>query len=84
MRAEERKRIMRVVNHVQAQLDRGVEYYDRTGKRLHLVASIIEANFRGGLVVKEPRNAEQVAKWMREAKAAPEGVTQNGTAQHGN
>jgi hypothetical protein len=61
MTDEQRQRVRRVVDSIQAALDRGVEHFDRDGKRLGNAAAIIEAWARdGGLTIKDPQNDEVI------------------------
>jgi hypothetical protein len=65
MDEQQRQRVIKVVNHIQAALDRGVEHFDGNGKRLGSVAAIIEAWARdGGLTIKDPRNDEVINTWI--------------------
>ena len=66
MNEEQRQRVTRVVDRVQAALDRGVEHFDRAGKRLTDVSAIIAAWAHGGLTVKEPENHQVIGNWIRQ------------------
>jgi hypothetical protein len=69
MDEEQRQRLTRVVERLQAALDRGVQHFDRQGKRLGSVATILEAWLRdGGLTIKDPRNDELIKTWIHQAK----------------
>jgi hypothetical protein len=63
---EQRQRALNVIACTQHALDRGVQHFDRSGKRLKSVSAIIEAWARGsGLVVKEPERGELITRWTR-------------------
>jgi hypothetical protein len=65
----QRKRAMAVIAKIQSALDRGVAHFNREGRRLTSVSTIIEAWARGGgLVVQEPENNQAIARWMGERK----------------
>jgi hypothetical protein len=67
MNEEQRQRVTNVVDRIQGALDRGVEHFDRSGRRLGTVAAIIEAWARdGGLTIKDPRNDEVSNAWIRQ------------------
>ena len=67
MNQEQRQRVTNAVDRVQAALDRGVEHFDRAGKRLGSVAAILEAWMRdGGLTIKDPRNDESIRTWIHQ------------------
>jgi hypothetical protein len=67
MTDEQRQRVTKVINGIQTALDRGVEHFDRAGKRLGSAAAIIEAWARdGGLTIKDPRNDEVIKTWIHQ------------------
>jgi hypothetical protein len=66
MTEEQRQRVTRVIDRIQAALERGVEHFDRSGKRLGSVAEVIAAWARGGLTIKDPDNDAVIEKWIRQ------------------
>lgn len=61
----QKQRAIGVIASVQCALDRGVQHFDRNGKRLISVSAIIEAWARGGgLTIKEPEHRSVVANWI--------------------
>jgi hypothetical protein len=56
MNEEQQQRLTKVIERIQAALDRGVEHFDRAGKRLGSVTAIVEAwVHEGGLTSRTRR-----------------------------
>lgn len=61
MNQEQWQRVAQAADRIQAALDRSVEHFDRAGKWLGSVPTILEAWMReGGLTIKDPRNGEAI------------------------
>jgi hypothetical protein len=66
MTEEQRQRVTRVIDRIQAALERGVEHFDRQGKRLGSVSEVIAAWAHGGLTIKDPDHHQVIEKWIRQ------------------
>jgi hypothetical protein len=65
MTEEQRRRVTRVIDRIQAALECGVKHFDRSGRRLRSVAEVIEAWAQGGLTIKDPRDDEVINTWIQ-------------------
>jgi hypothetical protein len=67
MTKEQEHRVRQVVDGIQAALDRGVEHFDRSGKRLGSLSAVLQAWMQdGGLTIKDPRNDEMINTWIHQ------------------
>ena len=55
-----------VITQIEAALERGVQHFDCSGKRLNDTSSIIAAWAHGGLTVKEPENLQIINAWIHQ------------------
>jgi hypothetical protein len=62
----QQRRALAVITPIESALERGVQHFDRSGKRLNEVSSIIAAWAHGGLTVKEPENHQLMESWIRQ------------------
>ena len=62
----QRQRALAVISQIECDLERGVQHFDRSGKRLTEVSAIIAAWAHGGLTIKEPENHQVIGNWIRQ------------------
>jgi hypothetical protein len=66
MNEAQHQRALAVISKIECDLERGVEHFESSGKRLTDVSAIIAAWVHGGLTVKEPENHQVIGNWIRQ------------------